>query len=458
MSSQIEFILNNTTIKTDVSSSTILLDFIRDSKLKGTKIGCREGDCGACTVIVGELRENKIHYQAIPSCLTPIGNIQGKQVVTVEGLSTENPTLVQLELINSVGTQCGFCSPGFIMSMTASCLNNTNPEEALDGNICRCTGYFPIISAAKRVFARLKNLNEARIIDELIDLNVIPEYFKGIQARLRSLNHYPSSPDSKKIIGGGTDLYVQNPHQMKKLELNHISLRSDLRFITQSGDVIKIGPGTTMSDMIESPIITKIVPSKQIKLIASTPIRNLATIGGNIINASPIADFVIILLVLDAKLKLREETDRLLQLDQFYMGYKDLNKTEDEYISEINIPVIDNLQFNFEKVSKRRYLDIASVNSGCAILLENSIIKHIRLSAGGVFAYPLYLKETSESLFGKPITSEIVKGAVKIAMKEIAPISDIRGSKEYKALLLRQLLISHFMRFNPELSIKEVIE
>ncbi len=458
MSSQIEFILNNTTIKTDLSSSTILLDFIRDSKLKGTKIGCREGDCGACTVIAGELRENKVDYHAIPSCLTPLGNIQGKHVVTVEGLSIDAPTLVQLELVNSTGTQCGFCSPGFIMSMTASCLNNTNPEETIDGNICRCTGYYPIISAAKRVFTKLKKINKEKIVDELIALNIIPGYFKEIPNRLQMLHNSTSSPESKKIVGGGTDLYVQNPHQMKNLELNHFSLQSDLRFISKSENIIIIGAGTTMSDLIESPIITNIIPLKQLKLIASSPIRNLATLGGNIINASPIADFAIILLALDAELKLNCETTRTLKLEQFYIGYKDLNKRENEYISEFNIPTINNLQFNFEKVSKRTYLDIASVNSGCAILLKNNIIKHIRISAGGVFAYPLYLKETSEFLSGKPITVEIVKGAIKIAMKEIAPISDVRGSKEYKTILLRQLLIAHFMRFNEGLSVKEVIE
>lgn len=450
-----KFILNNQTIETELPKGTTVLDFVRYHKnLKGTKIGCREGDCGACTILVGELKGDSVKYRTQTSCLMPIANAHGKHIVTVEGINRPNNELtpVQQALVDESGTQCGFCTVGFVMSLTTFCIDETpkNTEMAIssvDGNICRCTGYKSIERAAASLSQQLSAVSyQQNLIECGVNKEIIPSYFSEIKERLEDLQTDRSKIQNLKsqIVGGGTDLYVQKHEEMVYAEANHILYDDELRAIAETEDFIEIGGSVVVTDLMESSIFQRVFPNffKHLKLISSTPIRNMATLAGNFVNASPIGDITAWFLALDAEIIFN--TERMISLKDFYLGYKQMDKAEDEAITKIRFRK-DFTHFNFEKVCKRTYLDIASVNTGISLKVSGNIIEKAHVSVGGVFATPLYLRKTSEFLCGKEIQSATVAKANEILQTEISPISDVRGSAEYKRLLAGQLVKAHFM-------------
>lgn len=465
-----EFILNDRSIKTDKPGGMTLLDFIRYEKhLMGTKIGCREGDCGACTVLIGSLSEGKMNYISMTSCITPLANAAGKHVVTIEGLNMPELSPVQEAFVEAGGTQCGFCTVGFIVSLSGYCLTAKKSSyedaiSAIDGNICRCTGYKSIERAAASLIDKLKEINSKNRIEWLIRERFIPQYFQNIPERLALASPPAPLPGGewrllngrkKTIVGGGTDLYVQRPEELEGGEVNPFFNRSDLRVISVNNVCFSIGTSNTVTDLLQSVEFRNIFPElkKYVKLISSTPIRNMGTVGGNLVNASPIGDLTIFFLALNSSVTLRKATGqkRTILLRDFYKKYKTIDKTDDEFIETISFNTFDkDTFFNFEKVSKRTNLDIATVNSAIQLTLKGDVIKQIHISAGGVGPIPLYLKETSAYLTGKELTPDTVIAAIDVAFTEISPISDVRGSKEYKALLLRQLLFAHFIELFPE--------
>lgn len=469
MANNIEFILNNTKISTNSNPAQTLLDFIRiDEGLKGTKEGCREGDCGACTVLIGEIESGKLKYKSVNSCLYPIGNINGKHVVTIEGLNNEILTPIQEEFNSEGASQCGFCTPGFVNSLTGYVIENEElhtheAENALAGNICRCTGYASIKRTAANVISRVNelNINSEDRIKSLISKNILPKYFSGIKEKLLLLrNNIAESNKNHTLVGGGTDLFVQKADTLLSEE---ISFTKDLELhdIKVVDNFCHVGSGVTIEQFRNSQVITEYFPNllSQLNLFASLPIRNSATIGGNIVNASPIGDSSIIFLALNSELIINNSVhEREIKLSNFYKGYKDIDLSENEFVEKIvfELPTTST-KFNFEKVSKRTHLDIASVNSAIMISTESGIIKSILLSAGGISPIPLFLENTSQFLLNKKVNSEIILEALKIAQSEISPISDIRGSEEYKRLLLNQLIKAHFIKLLPELIEAEVL-
>ncbi len=473
MQEQLHFILNNEEITGEFNGSSSLLSFIRNTKkLTGTKLVCREGDCGACTVLVGELIKGNVEYRTVTSCIFPLAKVNGKHVVTVEGINNTGLTPVQSEFVNEGATQCGFCTPGFIMSLTWYLITHSDYDlsgaiNALGGNICRCTGYASIIRSAENVINALNNGNTNGSINlhKLIELNVLPEYFAGIKMRLEKIKEKIHAGivtgDRPVWVGGGTDLYVQ---KFESLVGSRIALTERLgrSYILEDNNAIRLSGNATFEEFKNSGVIKKYFPGlqRQFNLIASLPIRNSATIAGNIVNASPIGDLTIILLALDATLVLSEDKNkREVKLKDFYKGYKSLNKSEDEIITEIYFENnFKNQKFNFEKVSKRTYLDIASVNTAMFVEYIGGEIKRCGISAGGVAPVPLFLKNTSEFLTGKKIENEIIEEALDIAQSEISPISDVRGSEAYKRLLLNQLIKAHFIEmFHAKIDVKELI-
>ena len=463
----IQFILNNQTVKTSLPSGSTVLDLVRYHKrLMGTKIGCREGDCGACTILVGSIENlpagrqgEKLVYRSMTSCLMPLSNAQGKHIVTVEGINGKERSPVQQAMVDTNGTQCGFCTPGFVMSLTGFVLSENagydNAIKSIDGNICRCTGYKSIERAAKILSDQLSEKPESNTTEWLIKNNFIPGYFTDIKERLAQLRaegdeHVPKIYGSL-VIAGGTDLVVQQHSQVKKRSINNFFDNSSLKGIASENDKCVIGASVTVTEFAESPVIQNIFPDleKYIKRISSTPIRNMATMAGNLVNASPIGDMTIFFLALNAEIVLSNgNSKRRIYLKDLYKGYKELDKNADEIIERIVFtrPSKDTI-FNFEKVCKRTWLDIASVNSACSIQIDkNGTIKDIHLSAGGIAPFPKYLSETVSYLKGKKIDTAVLNEAIKIMNKEIAPISDARGTKEYKRLLLRQLFLAHIMK------------
>jgi xanthine dehydrogenase small subunit len=521
----IQFILNDQDISTSQPPGMTVLDFVRYHKnLKGTKIGCREGDCGACIILIGELIDDEVNYRTMTSCLMPLANAAGKHIVTVEGINPPNRQLtpVQQAMVDESGTQCGFCTVGFVMSLTGFCIDKTakTPEmavSAIDGNICRCTGYKSIEKAANSICHSLTRAQEDNLtgsstssppykggvaegrggsLSLAINKQIVPEYFGNIAQRLSSFSLCQEENTSRAdhlrkqavltrpFVSGGTDVYVQKPESMPETESEHLFYNDELRGIRDTGEYIEMGASTTVTDLLVSPVMQSLFPNlhKHLKLVSSTPIRNMATLAGNFINASPIGDMTIWFLALDAEITLSDGTPaslpatpqsgvpqlRTIPLRDLYQGYKQLAKAENEFITTIRFrkPTGD-FRFNFEKISKRTYLDIATVNTAISLTIKTTpaedwlppalsdsteptgvdvvhMIQDAHVAAGGVAPVPLYLKQTSEYLRGKTITSETLAEANEIIQSEIAPISDVRGTETYKRLLLKQLFTAHF--------------
>lgn len=450
----IEFILNNQKIKTDKHPGSTILDFIRnDARLMGTKIGCREGDCGACTVLIGSLESQKLTYHSIVSCLSPLINAHGKHIVTIEGLEMEELNPAQKAMENNAATQCGFCTPGFVMALTGNLLSNKNEtaKESMSGNICRCTGYKSIERAGEEVDKSRETLLKGQEIDLMIERGWLPEYFSSIENRLKEIPSGLEEAKESLLIGGGTDIMVQKPEKVRSIQVQTTfkNIPSEIKF---SDGQILIGAGIHMSAFFEHPIINEIFPGFQnfYPLIASRQIRNMGTLGGNIVNASPIGDTSILFLALNADLIL--STGRKIALKDFFLDYKKIDLEGNEHIHYITIDeALKTYDVHFEKVSKRTYLDIASVNSALSIKLSKDIIEDAFYAAGGVAAFPKYMAQSCEFLKGKKLTIETLRKVIDILQNEISPISDIRGSKDYKLLLIRQLFLSHIMSLYPEM-------
>jgi xanthine dehydrogenase small subunit len=468
----VQFILNDQFVNAGQATGSTVLDYIRYYKrLAGTKIGCREGDCGACTILVGDLENDKLVYRSMTSCLMPLGNAAGKHILSVEGINMKELTPVQQAMVDTNGTQCGFCTIGFVMSLTGFVLNDTSRQygeaiAAIDGNICRCTGYKSIERAVTILSEKIAGKPETATIAWLVEQKFIPEYFLQVKDRLKQLKETINNAavkavpaEQKLMLGGGTDLVVQKALKVKRSEVTHLFDNNHLQEIKFENGQCHIGSAVTVTAFAESKIIQEFFPDlhQYIKLISSTPIRNMATMAGNLVNASPIGDMSIFFLALDSNIVLSKNgTTRTVKLKDFYKGYKQIDKAPDEIIEKIIFTPPQKDNFSFEKVSKRTHLDIASVNSACFMQMNGEgIITDIHISAGGVAPFPKYLKDTASFLKEKKINAEILKEAIRIMNTEIAPISDARGTADYKRLLLRQLFLAHFK--NETASIKNVI-
>ncbi|MCF6172156.1 MAG: FAD binding domain-containing protein [Bacteroidales bacterium] len=459
----IEFILNNKHIQTNEPPGMPLLDFIRYTMdLTGTKSGCREGDCGACTVMEGSLNNNELKYKTIVSCLTPLGNVQGKHIVTVEGLNMNHLSPAQKAIVEQGGTQCGFCTPGFVVSLTSHSLTDDagDPEKtraALDGNICRCTGYKSIERAATALADSFSGRNGENTLEQLVATGHLPAYFNGIAERLKKIRKLAEPMKTNGILlAGGTDLLVQKSDEIAEGELTFLQDKKELKGIAVQDNICTIGAATTAAEISGSAELQAHFPALQshFKLISSTPIRNMGTLGGNLVNASPIGDLSIFFLALDAELKLQDNKgkQRRISLKDFFLNYKKLALKSREIIESLRfrLPEKDEY-FNFEKVSKRQHLDIASVNTAIHLHIENDFITKAALAAGGVSPVPFFLVKTSKFLTGQRLDEATLLQANEIMQDEISPISDIRGSEAYKRLLLRQLFFAHFLTIKPEL-------
>lgn len=459
----IEFILNHKIIKTDKNAGMTLLDFIRyEQRLTGTKIGCREGDCGACTVLVGELKkDNTIEYQSITSCISPLGNAHGKHIVTVEGTNLlKELTVVQSAIQENHASQCGFCTPGFVVSLTGFALseNNDHSENALNaisGNICRCTGYRSIEKAIDDICEKLEPYNSATTTQKLIDEGFIPQYFSEIPERLKLLQTKSDPQSGITYVSGGTDVYVQKADELINNNVHLIAGNNALKGILVKDNKCTIGAGTTVTELWNHTALNAIFPKLRthLKLVSSEQIRNMASIGGNFVNASPIGDMTIFFLGLNSVLTIinSEGNERQVDLNQFYKGYKTFDLKDDELIKDIQFKLpTEHTKFNFEKVSKRTHLDIASVNSAISFSLDNDTIQNAHVSIGGVAAIPKYLHETSTFITGKQLSAPLIIEANAVLQNEISPISDVRGSSDYKSLLAQQLFFAHFIALFPE--------
>lgn len=461
----IRVVINRTLITERLNPGEVLLDFLRDRRrLTGTRGACREGDCGSCLVLLGELTGQRLRYRPVNSCLLPMGALDCCHVVTIEGLNGSDLNPIQQALVDAGAIQCGYCTPGLVLALTGYFVNAAQVEpaaacDAVAGNLCRCTGYAGIKRAIDRLCRRLKPAppDQKLSLRHGISQGVVPAYFEQIETQLAALPPGTSVLAKQRQsvpVAGGTDLFVQQPEQMLRQPLQFVKQGAAMAGIEMDGQACVIGAATTIEAVRTSPLLMSLLPSlgTDLQLVCSAPIRQQATVGGNLINASPIADLGLLFLALDSSLLITDGArQRQLPLRVFFQAYKQIDLRPNERLLAVRFVLpAANCRFSFEKISKRKHLDIAAVNSALSIRHRGRVIEQAHLCAGGVAAIPLYLASASAALQGQTIDVQTIRSVLPVIQDEIAPITDIRGTAEYKRLLLRQLVIAHFIKLFPQ--------
>jgi xanthine dehydrogenase small subunit len=501
------FLVNDASVDIEAQALDPALDFIRGKLgLTGTKEGCREGDCGACAVLVGERVEGAFSYKALPSCLLVLGELEGRQLVTIEGLARSGVPAtgnqesrlspVMRALAEANGSQCGFCSPGFVISLSAYLLNGAplsieGAFAAIEGNLCRCTGYGAIKRAAERLveefselpaepYARLDALVAAGVLPascaafarggfpELAAPAEMPKEAGRASASARQPGASARQPEEGPLLalGGGSDYLVRNPEPDEDSLGSYrlLDREPELKRITREGEVLAIGAAVSWHEFFSSPEVLGLVPGIVAfeAILASPLVRERATLGGNLANASPVGDLSSMLIALGARLRIEGPSGkRELSVEKLFLGYKKLDLRVNEIISAILLPASKApRRFNFEKASKREKLDIAAVNTAALFELEGEGSKGIAratISAGGVAPVPLLLAKASAYLEGRIVCAETALEAARIAASEVSPIGDVRGSADYRRRVLERLVLGHFIRLFPGAGVEEAI-
>jgi len=443
-SKNIIYINNKKVEVTNVYHDITLLDWLRNyHKITGTKEGCAEGDCGACSVIIN--KKNKEDSKPINSCLVRLGQVIGSNITTIEGLGCDkNPHPLQMAFSNEYASQCGYCTPGFIISgvsliNSGKVINNDTINDAISGNLCRCTGYSPIIKAIKSVSDRKTKLKKVEIInkEKKVRFGNIT-YLKP--NNLKELKDY-LEVKSFQFIAGGTDLNLQRPIINEK-ENNIICLSSikELNFIKKFKEKMVLGGAVTIENFLDS------VRSKMPELIeilqrfGSPQIRNQGTIGGNLCTSSPIGDLAPLLMVLNSDINVFGKNGiKKTNIKNFFKGYRKNILKKDEIILSIEIPYPNKKNKIFSwKLSKRYDQDISTISLAINIQTQKNIIKEIQMAAGGVAATPKSLDKLCKSMLEKKL-DDAIDFATENLDKFIQPISDLRGSSHYRLEAMKGL-------------------
>jgi xanthine dehydrogenase molybdopterin binding subunit/xanthine dehydrogenase small subunit len=465
--SAIEFRLNGKPIRVDsVSPNTTLLEWLRASGLTGSKEGCAEGDCGACSVaIVDRDARGKRCYRAINSCLVPLPLMAGRDIISVEGVACPKTHPVQKAMVENFGSQCGYCTPGFVMSLFEAYYRedlNTAAQldEQLCGNLCRCTGYRAIRDAAADAFANRNGGDafDARLKKANAKLKPAKYKFDGeiflrpasLAKLFRAMAEYPKA----RLIAGATDLGLEISKRFQHFPaLISLEAVAELNEINSTETEWRIGAATILTKLddllgTEFPVIREML-----SVFGSRQIRNRATLGGNLVTASPIGDSAPVLLALDASVVLASAAgERVLPLDEFFVAYRKTALQPGEVMKSIIIPRPTagvETHRAFFKASKRREMDISTVAACFAIALDDSgAISTARLAYGGVAALPVRARATEAALVGKPWTSSTCDEVLPILDNEFTPISDVRGSATFRRALIANLLRKFFANDN----------
>jgi len=474
MAAALEFVLNGRHVSlTDVSPNTTLLEFLRGSGLTGTKEGCAEGDCGACSVVIVERDANgQATFRAVNSCLMPICLLAGREVISVEGVGcAAKMHPVQRAMAEGCGSQCGYCTPGFICSLFEGYYRDDlhtddDLDDQLSGNLCRCTGYRPICDAAKEAFStfRADDLHEFQdaFAEQLKNSKphlALAEYqFAGekffrpttLPELLRLKQEHPDA----RLIAGATELGLDITKRFKKFP-TFISTEAvaELKNLDSTPNEWRIGAAVTLTDIKDK--LGKEFPAlnDMLRVFGSRQIRNRATMGGNIVTASPIGDSAPVLLALDARVVIVSPNgERTSPISEFFVSYRKTALQPGEVLKTILIPrdaAKDGLTRRCEwfKVSKRREMDISTVAAYFIVDLDaRNVVRHARLAYGGVAAMPMRAKKTEAALLGKTWNEETVREIIPILRTEFTPISDVRGSAEFREELIVNLFDKFFIK------------
>ena len=425
-----------------VSPTLTVLDYLREqAELTGTKEGCAEGDCGACTIVLAETVDGKPSYKAVNACLLMLPQLDGKHVFTVEGVATSDDLLdpVQDAMVKTDGTQCGFCTPGIIMSLFALRQSEAEVVEGeihntLAGNLCRCTGYRPIVEAAREACVAAPDslaLETLKASDSYQEGN---QSFHTPKSITEMAEVFAANPDAN-LLGGGTDLGILVSKEREVLSIIiHTSRVAELLEINETNTDITFGAAVTYSDAL--PFIERLYPSfaTLITRIGSLQIRNAGTIGGNIGNASPIGDTPPCLIALDATLVLYSQAgERELPIEEFFLDYRKTDLKAGEFIKAIRLPKLSNAQeFRVYKISKRYDQDISAVVGAYRIELEDNTVLDARIAYGGMAAIPKRGVACEAALIGNAWDLATAMTMLGVIQEDYQPISDHRASKEYR--------------------------
>jgi xanthine dehydrogenase small subunit len=441
-----------------------ILNFIRtELKKTGTKEGCAEGGCGACTVVVGELNKNNIEYKAVNACISFLPFLNGKQLLVVENLISKEGKLhpVQEAMVKCHGSQCGFCTPGFVMSLFSMYKNHGNYnneliKDSISGNLCRCTGYRSIIDAGKSLnkiskidqFSKNKT-KTIKLLKKINSKNIFitnqdKKYFSP--KTIKDLKKIIKKNPNANFLSGGTDLSLKVTKERKDI-LNIINLKDikELDFIKKNKKFIEVGAATPLIKFEK--FIKKHYSdfNSVLKRYGSIQIRNVGTIGGNIATASPIGDTLPVLLSLNAELVIETLKNRkILSINEFFISYRKTKLKKGEFIYSIRIPLYKNNIFKAYKISKRFDDDISSLCASFNLEINNNKIKNVLIAFGGMAEIPKRAKICEKSLKNKHLSIDVFLKARNYLEKDFNPIDDMRASKDYRLEVAKNLLIKCF--------------
>ena len=469
----------------DVEPTRTVLNFLReDLGRTGTKEGCAEGDCGACTVVVGELAGDGVRFRAINSCIQFVPTLDGKELITVESLKGADGALhpVQRAMVDCHGSQCGFCTPGFVMSLFALYKSAQTPSrqeinDAIAGNLCRCTGYRPIVDAAQKMYEygsgatkphehwmncsfssmgdRQLSTSEREMIERLQSIQrrdtlMLSQGTKTYFApsRTADLASLREAHPEARILAGGTDIGLWVTKQHKDLNtVIYVGNVAELTRVAVTDRHIEIGAAVSLTDSFA--VLVKHYPEldELFRRFASPPIRNAGTLGGNIANGSPIGDSMPVLIAVGTSLVLRKgKRTRELPLDEFYVAYQKTALDPGEFVDSIRVPLpAPGAKVRSYKIAKRFDQDIAAVCGGYCIVLEDGVVRDVRIAYGGVAATPKRALRCERALLDQPWTQDIVAAAMAELDKDYSPLTDMRASAAYRRLVTRNLLYKFFL-------------
>jgi xanthine dehydrogenase small subunit len=458
----------------NASPTRTLLQHLReDLHCTGTKEGCAEGDCGACTVVIGDLKDGKVDLKTVNSCIQLLPTLDGKAVFTVEDLKQPDGALhpVQQAMVECHGSQCGFCTPGFVMSLWSLYLKqegNSQPpgrkeiDDALSGNLCRCTGYRPIIDAAKRMCELPKvTLGRDALLKPLLDLQRSDMFTYTASGQsfyaprtLAQLTEVRAANPDACILAGSTDVGLWVTKQMRDLnDIIYLGQVAELKTIGTDGGLLEIGAGVSLNDAYQA--ICGHYPdelSEMWQRFASLPIRNAGTLGGNVANGSPIGDSMPWLIALGAHIVLYSSAgERTMPLDDFYLGYQKKDLRAGEFVKAVRVPLPQpDLKFRTYKLAKRFDQDISAVCAAFAFRLDGKTIRDARIAFGGMAATPKRAVATEAALNGQAWSESTLEAAMHALTQDFTPLSDMRASSAYRMKTAQNLLRRFWLETRPD--------
>ena len=475
VSNTIQFIYNNQicSIENPDPNKTVL-DYVRnDLKKNGTKEGCAEGGCGACTVVLGELNNSKLVYKSINSCISFLPSINGKHLILVEDLMSKKNELhpIQEAMVKFHGSQCGFCTPGFIMSLFAMYKNfkkfdDEIIEETLSGNLCRCTGYRPIIDAAKSLNNKRDNdhfkKDQTKIISLLkkINNNEVEIFHKNKKyfspKSLNNLKKIIKKNPHSYFLSGGTDLSLEVTKLRGEIK-SIISLNSvkELKFVKKNKNYIEVGAGVSLynfQNIIKSYYLDFY---NILKRYGSVQIRNVGTVSGNIATASPIGDTLPLLLSLDTVIKIQtKNTLKIIPLDQFFISYRKTKLKKGDFVYSVKIPINKKNYFKAYKISKRFDDDISTVCASFNLLIKKNKIVKAKIAYGGMSEIPKRATSIEKILDNSIFSKELFLKAQNLIKDDFSPIDDMRAGRNYRIEIAKNLLMKFFYEISTKKNIR----